>query len=129
MTEALLKRGVGVVLLACFATAPLHAQAAGADTGRCEREIRQYEQSDRDTPPPQHAVLFVGSSSIRAWCTLDRDFPELHVINRGFGGSEMSDAVHYAARIVLPYHPRIIVLYEGDTDFLEGTCSPRTVCT
>jgi lysophospholipase L1-like esterase len=98
----------------------VHAQVSPADTGRFGDEIAQFEQHDRTAPPPHGAVLFVGSSSIRMWCTLDRDFPELKVINRGFGGSEMSDVVHYASRVVIPYAPRTIVVYAGDNDLASG---------
>jgi hypothetical protein len=37
-------------------------------------------------------VLFVGSSSIRFWKSLPKDFPKYHVINRGFGGSQIEDS-------------------------------------
>jgi lysophospholipase L1-like esterase len=52
---------------------------------------------------------------------LKRAFPDLTTINRGFGGSEMVDALHYADRIVIPYKPRIVVVYEGDNDTALGT--------
>jgi lysophospholipase L1-like esterase len=65
-------------------------------------------------------VLFVGSSSVRLWCTLDRDFPTLRVVNRGFGGSTMAEVVRHAPRIVLPLRPRTIVVYAGDNDLAEG---------
>ena len=104
----------------------LPAQPARPDTGRFESEIRAYETRDREAPPPRNGVLFVGSSTIRMWCTLDRDFPELKVVNRGFGGSEMTDLLFYAERVVLPYRPRTIVLYEGDNDLATGK-SPAQV--
>ena len=47
-------------------------------------------------------------------------FPDLKVINRGFGGSEKADAARYASRIVVPYSPRIVVLYSGDNDIGRG---------
>jgi lysophospholipase L1-like esterase len=104
----------------------LGAQPARPDTGRFEGEIRAFEARDREAPPPRDAVLFVGSSTIRMWCTLDRDFPELKVVNRGFGGSEMTDLLFYAERVVLPYRPRTVVLYEGDNDLAAGK-SPADV--
>jgi lysophospholipase L1-like esterase len=83
---------------------------------RSEPEIRRFEESDRVTPPPTGGIVFVGSSSIRLWRSLDTDFPGLPVINRGFGGSTFPEAIHYLSRIVLPYRPRTIVVYEGDND-------------
>jgi len=52
---------------------------------------------------------------------LKKAFPDLNTINRGFGGSEMIDALHYVDRIVIPYKPRIVVVYEGDNDTALGT--------
>jgi lysophospholipase L1-like esterase len=86
---------------------------------RWEKDIAAFEKQDRDRPPPKNAVLFVGSSSIRRW-DLKRSFPDLPVINRGFGGSELADAVHFAPRIVLKHAPRVIVLYAGDNDIAAG---------
>jgi lysophospholipase L1-like esterase len=59
--------------------------------------------------------LFVGSSSIRMWQTAE-SFPELLVINRGFGGSHTSDVNYFAERIILKYKPGVIVFYAGDND-------------
>ena len=42
-----------------------------------ESEIAAFEAADKKIPPPTGAVLFVGSSSIRLWTTLQKDFPEL----------------------------------------------------
>lgn len=92
----------------------------GRDPNQWEQSIKDFERSDRTNPPPRNAVLFVGSSSIRIWTTLQQDFPDYPVINRGFGGSEIEDAVKYANRIVLPYRPRTIVFYAGDNDLYAG---------
>lgn len=69
--------------------------------------------------------MFVGSSSIRMWQTLEADFPGLPVLNRGFGGSELSDAVQFADRIVVPHRPRVVVLYAGDNDLESGKTPAR----
>jgi lysophospholipase L1-like esterase len=61
----------------------------------------------------------VGSSSIRGW-DLPKYFPKWPTINRGFGGSQLHDAVHFLDRIVLPYRPRVVVLYAGDNDIAGG---------
>jgi lysophospholipase L1-like esterase len=82
--------------------------------------IAAFEASDRANPPPQGAVLFIGSSSIEHWKSVAADFPEVKVINRGFGGSELGDSTYFADRIVAPYHPRAIVLYAGDNDLFFG---------
>ncbi len=103
--------------------APTQAQPKKAPF---ENEIIAFEAADKKSPPPLGAVLFVGSSSIRLWKTLAKDFPKLTVINRGFGGSQIADSVRYADRIVLPYKPRMIVFYAGTNDINAGK-SPAQV--
>ncbi len=85
-----------------------------------EEAIQAFEQMDETDPPPEGAILFTGSSSIRMWTTLAQDFPDARVVNRGFGGSQMSDLIHFADRIVTPYAPRLILIYEGDNDVAAG---------
>ena len=91
-----------------------------------EANIRAFEAADRANPPPQDAVLFVGSSSIRLWDTLAQDFPHTQVINRGFGGCEIADVIFYTDRIIIPYRPRMILLYAGDND-LANSKTPQQV--
>lgn len=102
--------------------ATLSAQTNAHPTGaaRWEKEIAAYEASDRTNMPPKHAILFLGSSTIRKWTTLSKDFPGKQVINRGFGGSEIAESTEFADRIVFPYEPRIIVFYAGDNDLASG---------
>lgn len=85
-----------------------------------QSDIDRLVADDSAHPPPQHGVLFVGSSSIRMWTTLAADFPGVPVIDRGFGGSTIADSTYYANRIVVPYRPRLIVMYAGDNDIAEG---------
>jgi len=91
---------------------------------RWEKDIAAFEKRDRENPPPKNPVLFVGSSSIRLW-NLSKSFPRLPAINRGFGGSQTADVVHFAPRIVLNYDPRLIVLYAGDNDLAAGKTPER----
>ncbi|MDX1933141.1 MAG: SGNH/GDSL hydrolase family protein [Capsulimonadales bacterium] len=95
-------------------------------TALWEKAIVAFETADREkgTPPPG-GILFVGSSSIVQWKTLATDFPGLPTINRGFGGSHIPDSTFYAARIVLPYAPKTVVLYAGDNDIAAGHTSAQ----
>lgn len=81
-----------------------------------ESAIQEFEKSDLEGAPPKGAVLFVGSSSIRFWKTLEKDMVPLSVINRGFGGAKLRDVIHYFDRIILPYAPQAIVLFAGTND-------------
>jgi lysophospholipase L1-like esterase len=96
------------------------AAAKDNDHAKWEPDIQAFEATDKATPPPQNAVLFIGSSSIRFWKSLATDFPAYKVINRGFGGSDLDDATAFADRIVKPYHPAAIVVYAGDNDLANG---------
>ena len=89
------------------------------DPARFESEIAAFEKWDRQNAVPENPILFVGSSSIRLWQTADA-FPDLPVINRGFGGSTIADVNHFADRIVFKYKPRAIVFYAGDNDIAAG---------
>lgn len=84
------------------------------------KEIERLTAQDASHPPAPGGVVFVGSSSIRLWQTLAEDFPGLPVLNRGFGGSELADSVFYLDRIVLPYRPRLVVLFAGTNDLWSG---------
>lgn len=92
---------------------------------RWEEDIAKFEALDKENFPPEKAILFVGSSSIRLW-KLEDHFPDLLTINRGFGGSKIADSHHYADRIVIPYKPKAIVFYAGDNDIGSGM-TPRQV--
>lgn len=98
------------------------AAAAAKETGPLEwrAAIDAFAAQDQAHPPPQHGVLFIGSSSINFWHSLAEDFPGVPVINRGFGGSAIEDSTYYVDRIVTPYHPKLIVMYAGDNDVYEG---------
>ena len=110
-----------VLCLVTFFFPLAQGQAAATNNPlRWESEIAAFASADRTNPPPRNAVLFVGSSSIRLWRTLAQDFPGTPVINRGFGGSQISDSVYYADRIVRPYSPRLIVFYAGGNDLNAG---------
>ncbi|CAG7657911.1 GDSL-type esterase/lipase family protein [Paenibacillus allorhizosphaerae] len=92
-----------------------------------ENDIKAYEQRDKKALPPEGVTVFIGSSSIQRWSTLEKDMAPLQVINRGFGGSEAYQVTHFADRIVIPYKPKKIVFYEGDNDISKGTLPEQIV--
>jgi lysophospholipase L1-like esterase len=100
--------------------------AAARDYSRWEKEVAAYEAADRQGPPPKGAILFIGSSTIRRWETLASDYPGVKVINRGFGGTEIVDATHFADRLIFPHEPKQIFLRAGGNDIHAGRV-PREV--
>lgn len=85
-----------------------------------EETIQKFETSDRADKPEPGVNLFTGSSSIALWKDLEKAFPRHEVLNRGFGGSEFSDLLYYADRVIYPYQPSKIFIYEGDNDISAG---------
>ncbi|MFC0181072.1 SGNH/GDSL hydrolase family protein [Pseudarcicella hirudinis] len=85
-----------------------------------ENEIQTFEKQDADVKPAKGTTLFVGSSSFRLWVTFTNDMKGFQAINRGFGGSQMSDVLYFFDRVVKPYQPKWIFLYEGDNDINSG---------
>lgn len=98
----------------CFIYSPLWAQQT------FEKEIRNYEKQDSISMPAKGQILFIGSSSFRIWKTFATDLAGIAAINRGFGGSTMTDALYYFDRMVVKYEPSTVVVYEGDNDLNKG---------
>ncbi len=108
------------VVLALLSLASL-ARSAENDPrfAKWEKEIAAFEAADQKQPAVKGEILFVGSSSIRLW-DVKRSFPELLVVNRGFGGSQIEDSTNFAERIIGTHEPRAIVVYAGDNDINAG---------
>jgi len=115
-------RGCALLLALCTVARAQATKPTGPE--RWEKDIAAFEAIDRKNPSPKQGILFVGSSSIRLWKTADA-FAGLPVINRGFGGSYISESVHFANRIVLPYEPKTIVFYAGENDVNAGKTPHR----
>ncbi len=97
---------------------------------RYEQEIIRFEKRDKETPVRHGGIVFIGSSSMGYWNgTVTEDMAPLSVVPRGFGGSNMNDALHYIDRIVLPYEPRAVVLYEGENDVAQKVGPARIIQT
>jgi lysophospholipase L1-like esterase len=110
-----------VFLLLFFGITNLSAQ----DPLRFEQEVSMLTSNDQQVDTTD-LILFVGSSSIRLWVDVEESFSKQNVLNRGFGGSEMSDLIYYFNKLILPYHPKKIFIYEGDNDLNSGK-SPEKV--
>jgi lysophospholipase L1-like esterase len=103
---------------------PTPAPASVLAAGEChgpqywQNDIANFLKMDEAGFPPANAVLFMGSSSIRMW-DLKKYFTDLPVINRGFGGSCISESTYYTDKIAAPYKPRLIVFYSGENDIAD----------
>jgi len=109
--------GMGFVFV-CATSPRLNAEVI-ADPHRFDNAIAAFEEADRQAKPETGQVLFLGSSSIRRWDTAAA-FKGIDSLNRGFGGSQISDVIFFFDRVVLPYAPSVIVFYAGDNDINAG---------
>jgi lysophospholipase L1-like esterase len=100
-----------LLLLCVVSCSPLRKYENLPEVKAWDKEIEKFEALDRTETYPDNAIIFAGSSSIKLWSTLARDMAPFPVIQRGFGGSKLSDVAVYADRIFKPHPCRAIVLF------------------
>lgn len=98
---------------AAFSGAPADAQY--------NTEIQRWSSQDNLDPPVEGGLVFTGSSSIRRWEQLTRDFADYNVIQRGIGGALLDDVVARVDDLVLKYNPRGVVVWAGTNDLAVGS--------
>jgi lysophospholipase L1-like esterase len=91
------------------------------------KEVKEVQQRvDSIWDSSKNTIVFTGSSSIRLWEDLQKRFPEHHVLNTGFGGSQSSDLEHYLDELILNYTPAKVFIYEGDND-ISAKRKPKAI--
>ena len=91
-------------------------------------EIKDFRKADSIATPPKNAILLIGSSSFTKWKDVQEYFPEHTMLNRGFGGSSLTDVIYYANDVVLKYQPKQILIYCGENDIAgSSTVNADTV--
>lgn len=83
-------------------------------------DIQAFKKGDSVQMPSTNAILFVGSSSFTMWKDVQEHFPGYTIINRGFGGSQLTDVIRYAYDVILPYTPKQVVIYCGENDLASS---------
>lgn len=78
--------------------------------------IEAYRKKDASNRPAEGKTLFVGSSVMEFWKTLEKDLSPLPAMNRGIAGTKIVQWPHYVDRLVLPYKPSAVALYAGSND-------------
>ena len=109
---------LALILLAAGFAAGLYYYGSSLYEGsyvQWEDEVSEIE-ARYEGEYPQGDIVFYGSSSIRMWETMDKDLAPLEVLNHGFGGSSLNDAIYYADRLVFPFNPKAVVIYSGTND-------------
>lgn len=85
-----------------------------------EEEVQALEKKIQSTSNVAGRTVFYGSSTIRLWSTLERDFPDKQVLNIGFGGSTLAACDWFFERLVVPTKPGSLIFYAGDNDLGDG---------
>jgi len=80
------------------------------------KEVTAFRSLDSAQTPVSSPILFIGSSSFTRWDGLQSYFPGYPVLNRAFGGSILKDVIRYSYDMVLPYHPKQVLIYCGEND-------------
>ncbi|MBW8522990.1 G-D-S-L family lipolytic protein [Chryseobacterium chendengshani] len=83
------------------------------------QDIENFKKSDLKKSSPKNAILLIGSSSFTKWQDVADYFPGKIIINRGFGGSRLTDLNFYSEDLLKPYQPKQIIIYCGENDFAD----------
>jgi len=88
--------------------------------GRWEEEIAAIERADREAPAAPGGVVFLGSSNVRMWTTLEEDFAGLNPLRRGVGGARLSELAPQVSRLAVASRPAVVVVSAGGNDIAAG---------
>lgn len=103
---------LSTLFLTFIASTAVHADTPRPKPERFAKEIAAFASQEAE----KGGIVFTGSSSIRRWTTLKTDFPDLPVLNRGFGGSVSNDLIVHADTVVFRHEPKVLVVYTGSND-------------
>ncbi len=115
---------IGIFLVISSAGLADEAAHPRPDPKRFTKDIEKFTVLDAESPAKKGGIVFTGSSSIRLWGDLTKVFPDLPVLNRGFGGSVANDLIVYANEVALRYEPKVLVVYEGGND-INAKLTPK----
>ena len=94
---------------------------------RWSQDIETLEQRDVVQRDPEDAILFIGSSSIRRWDTIEIDMAPYQVVQRGYGGAKYTDLAVFAKRLIDPHeYNALVVFVANDVQGKPEDHSPRT---
>ena len=85
-----------------------------------EKEIAVLQRRSAHKQQQQNLIVFYGSSTIRLWDRLQKDFPAHHTLNLGFGGAFIYSLSSHFETLFQGLQPKAIVLYLGGNDLSLG---------
>ena len=111
-----------------FITSFAFPEKLDPDPERFSDDFKKFARNEQSSKlQTEEITLFTGSSSIRMWESLESDFSEINLINRGFGGAHLSDVLYYYNLLFTKYRPQRIVLYCGENDLWSGKSVGRVM--
>lgn len=110
MKPYFLKSSLGILFISIVLSCSPAKKYAESAKG-WEKEIQGLEKLDKENTYAENSILFIGSSSIRLWENIEKDMAPYPVIQRGFGGSKLSDVLVYEDRLINPHQFRAIVVF------------------
>lgn len=113
------------LLLGLFLFLLVATKSVAQDLARFDDEVNEISLRDFQRDNQKTFILFTGSSSVRLWKNLQTDFPQVQILNTGFGGSTMEELLHYSDQLIFKYTPEKIFIYEGDNDVVIGHSTER----
>ena len=72
-------------------------------------------------------IVFYGSSSIRLWSQLNKDFPTYETLNLGFGGAFINSLSLHFENLFKDLNPKAIILYMGGNDLSLGLSASEII--
>jgi len=108
------------LLMSFFLFTIFHSNISAQTAPPFWAEIKAFQYRDSINPVTPNGILFVGSSSFTKWKDVNNYFPGFSIINRGFGGSSLTDVIRYTYDIILPYQPKQVVIYCGENDLASS---------
>ena len=116
------------ILTSAFLFGMLTSSAQTTTAIPFQDEIDVFVKKDSIQMPAANSILFVGSSSFNYWKDISNYFPGYPIINRGFGGSSLTDIIHFNKETILKYKPKQIYIYCGENDIAASdTITPQIV--
>jgi lysophospholipase L1-like esterase len=100
-------------------------QALASDKPGFGSLIARWQSQDAKSLAKPGGLVVVGSSSVRLWKTLQKEFSAWNITQRGFGGARLIDVALEAKRLVIPHKPRAVLVFAGTNDIAAGVAQTK----
>jgi len=93
-----------------------------------QKDIVKLEKLNESEKYSDNAILFIGSSSIRLWKSIQQDLAPYEPIRRAYGGARYTDLIHFTERLVSPHNVKAVGIFVAN-DITGGVkdLSPKEV--